>query len=75
MLAGAGTLAGLIGGIVLLTTLAQWGSHTVAQAARLAMFDPLALGALVAGVLGLSLIASAVATRAALRLSIPEALR
>ena len=74
-LAGAGSLAGLVGGILLVTTLAQWGSQTVAQAARLAVFDPVTLGALVAGVLGLSLLASAVATRAALRISIPETLR
>jgi ABC-type lipoprotein release transport system permease subunit len=39
------------------------------------VFDPLQLGAIVVGILGLSVGASAVAVRTALRLEIAEALR
>ena len=55
--------------------LATWGSAAVRLAARLALFDPVTLGAIVAGVLLISLLASAIATRTALRLQITEALR
>ena len=75
VLAAAGAAAGLLGGYLLVAGLARWGSPTVAEAADLAVFSPELLGLLVAGIVLLSLLASGVATRAALRLEIPEALR
>ncbi len=75
VLAAAGGAAGTVGGIAVVTGLARFGSGSVATAAGLALFDPLTLGLLLAGVLLLSLGASAVAARSALRGSIPEALR
>lgn len=75
VLAAAGGVAGVAGGIAVVVGLARLGSGTAATAAGLAIFDPVTLGLLYAGVLFLSLGASAVAARAALRLSIPEALR
>lgn len=75
LLAAAGGVAGTFAGIAVVRGLALWGPGTVAIAAGLAIFDPTTLGLLFLGVLLLSLAASAVATRAALRLSIPEALR
>lgn len=74
-LAGAGAIGGVVGGWAIVTTLATWGSPLVQRAASLAVFDPATLAGLVLGVLGLSLLAGAVATRSALRASIPEALR
>jgi ABC-type lipoprotein release transport system permease subunit len=74
-LAVAGALAGLVGGFVLVESLARWASAAVQEAAALAVFDPIILAELVAGVAGLSLLASALATRSALRLDITEALR
>lgn len=74
-LAAAGIALGVVGGIVAVAVLDQWGSTSVATVARLAVFDPVQLGELAAAVLGLAAILSLVATRAALRLSIPEALR
>lgn len=74
-LAAVGSLGGLAAGVGVVSLLAVWGSSTVAHIARLAIFDPLTLFVLVLGVTALSLPASAVATRAALRLSVPEALR
>jgi ABC-type lipoprotein release transport system permease subunit len=71
----AGALAGLLGGYLLVESLARWATAAVQEAAQLAVFDPLILAELVAGVAGLSLLASALATRAALRLEISEALR
>jgi putative ABC transport system permease protein len=74
-LAAVGSLLGVVGGYLIVTALATWGSAAVQEAARLALFDPVTLGAIVAGVLILSLLASAVATRSALRIEITEALR
>ena len=74
-LAAMGSLGGLAAGVGVVSLLAVWGSATVAHIARLAIFDPVTLVVLVLGVTALSLPASAVATRAALRLSVPEALR
>jgi putative ABC transport system permease protein len=71
----AGAAAGLVGGFLLVESLARWASAAVQEAARLAVFDPVILTELVAGVAGLSLLASALATRSALRLEITEALR
>ncbi|HEV2165553.1 MAG TPA: ABC transporter permease, partial [Thermoplasmata archaeon] len=74
-LAGPGALGGVLAGWAMVELLARFGSPTVEAAVGLAVFDPLELVLLVAGVLGFSLVASLGATRAALRLSIPEALR
>jgi putative ABC transport system permease protein len=75
VLALLGAVAGLLGGYVVVESLARWATSTVQEAAQLAVFDPVTLGAIVAGVVGLSLLASAVAVRAALRVEITEALR
>jgi ABC-type lipoprotein release transport system permease subunit len=75
VLAGLGAAAGLLGGYVLVSSLAVWASATVAEAASLAVYSPALLGGLVGGILLLSLLASGVATRAALRIEIAEALR
>jgi hypothetical protein len=74
-LALLGSAVGLVGGYLIVEGLARWGSAAVQVAARLALFDPVTLGAIVLGVLVLSLLASAVATRSALRVEITEALR
>jgi putative ABC transport system permease protein len=75
VLALLGAVAGLLGGYAVVESLARWATSTVQEAAQLAVFDPVTLGAIVAGVAGLSLLASAVAARAALRIEITEALR
>jgi putative ABC transport system permease protein len=75
VLALLGSLVGLLGGYLIVEGLATWGSATVQLAARLAIFTPVTLAAIVAGVLALSLLASAAATRTALRIEITEALR
>jgi len=74
-LALMGAAAGVIGGYLIVEALAAWTSSAVQEAAQLAVFDPVILGELVAGVAGLSLLAGAVATRTALRMPISEALR
>ncbi|MFI5412991.1 MAG: ABC transporter permease [Candidatus Lutacidiplasmatales archaeon] len=75
VLAVAGAVVGLIGGYLIVESLAKWSTDTVQEAAQLAIFDPVVLGELVAGVVALSLLAGAIATRAALREPIAEALR
>jgi len=75
LLATVGAAAGVVAGYAIVEALAAWASAAVQEAAQLAVFDPLLLGELVAAVIGLSLLASAVATRAALRTEITEALR
>ena len=75
VLAGAGSVVGVVGGYVIVESLATWATSTVQEAAKLAVFDPVLLAELVLGVLGLSLLAGAVATRRALRIEITEALR
>ena len=74
-LAAAGAAVGILGGVALVVALQRWAGPTVQTATRLAIFDPVTLLLLGLGVVALSLLASAVATRSALRLSIPEALR
>jgi MacB-like periplasmic core domain/FtsX-like permease family len=74
-LALAGSVVGVVGGYVIVEALAAWGSSAVQEAARLAVFVPTTLAALVVGVVALSLAASAVAVRVALRVDISEALR
>jgi len=75
VIAALGGIAGVAGGWVIVTALATFATSTVQEAARLALFVPSTLATIVAGVLALSLLASAVATRAALRIQIAEALR
>jgi ABC-type lipoprotein release transport system permease subunit len=75
LLAGAGALAGVIAGYAIVAVLATDGTSTVQEAARLAVFAPILLAELVVGIVVLSLAASAVATRSALRIEIAEALR
>lgn len=70
-----GAVTGVLGGFLIVKGLATWASETVQEAAQLAVFDPVLLGELVAGVVGLSLLAGSVATRSALRIEISEALR
>ncbi len=74
-LAGVGGIGGVIGGWVLIEGLARYGSPTVQAAVGYAIFNPVEIATVVAGVLVLSLVASLAATRAALKISIPEALR
>jgi ABC-type lipoprotein release transport system permease subunit len=75
LLALLGGAVGLLGGYVIVEALATWATSTVQEAARLAVFDPTVLTELLIGVVGLSLLASGVATRSALRTEISEALR
>lgn len=70
-----GAVGGLVGGIVAVLLLARFASGAVATAAGLAVFDPATLGWVAFGVVGMAALASAGATRASLRLSVPEALR
>jgi ABC-type lipoprotein release transport system permease subunit len=75
LLGGVGAVAGIIGGVGIVLYLARFGGGAVATAARLSVFDPVLLGVIGLSVVGLGGVASLAATRAALRLSIPEALR
>ncbi len=75
LIAGVGAVAGTVAGYVLVASLARWATSTVQEAASLAVFDPITLAALGAGVVGLSVLAGSVAIRAALRVEITEALR
>jgi putative ABC transport system permease protein len=75
LLGGAGTACGLAAGWVVVELFGKYGSSSVQLAVSYADFDPVTLGALVLGVLALSMLASLGATRTALKLSIPEALR
>lgn len=74
-LAAAGAAGGIVLGYLLVRLLAQESTSAVRAAASLAVFDPVLLGALALGVLGLGALASTAATRAALRLDVSEALR
>lgn len=74
-LAAVGSVVGVAGGYLIVAALAAWGSSAVQDAARLAVFVPATLAALVLGVVALSLAASAAAVRVALRVDITEALR
>lgn len=75
LLAVLGGVTGVVAGYVVVASLARWATAAVQEAASLAVFDPVVLSGIVAGVVGLSLLASAVASRAALRANIAEALR
>ncbi len=74
-LAASGVVGGVIGGWILVEGLARFGPPEVQAAVDLAVFDWSELGLLGVAILALSLVASLAATRAALRLSLPEALR
>jgi ABC-type lipoprotein release transport system permease subunit len=74
-IAVTGAVAGVVAGWVVVAALAAYGSSTVREAARLAVFDPVLLAELVVGIVALSLLASSVATRAAFRVPVVEALR
>jgi len=75
VLAASGAGLGVVGGYLLVEALASWGSSTVREAAGLAVFSPIELAEIVLGLVALSLLASVVAARAALRVDIVEALR
>lgn len=75
LLSVLGALTGILAGYLVVEGLATWATSTVQEAAALARFDPTVLAEIALGVAGLSLLASAVASRAALRLEIGEALR
>ena len=75
VLAVLGSIAGILAGYFVVEGLATWATSTVKEAAQLAVFDPVILAEIAAGVAGLSLLASAAATRSALRVDIVEALR
>ncbi len=75
LLASLGGVLGVVGGYLIVRALATWASADVQLAAQWAIFDPGTLVAIVLGVLALALLASGVATRAALRIEITEALR
>ncbi len=74
-LAALGVATGVLSGYLIDTVLARYAGGAVATAASLAVYDPVILGAIAAGVLGLAALVSLFASRAALRLNIPEALR
>jgi putative ABC transport system permease protein len=72
---GGGALLGVLFGWALVRGLAYDPNSAVQEAVGLAVFDPVELVALVLAFLLLSAAASLTAIRAALRLSLPEALR
>ncbi|MGP8077274.1 MAG: ABC transporter permease [Thermoplasmata archaeon] len=74
-IAGGGAVAGLAAGYLVVAGIATYGTSTVQEAARLAVFAPTPLAELLLGIVALSLLAGAVATRAAFRLPVVEALR
>ena len=75
LLAIAGAAVGLLAGYLVVEGIATWATSTVQEAAQLAVFEPVLLAEIAAGVVGLSLLASAVAARSALRVDSVEALR
>jgi hypothetical protein len=75
VLAGVGALVGVGAGYLLVEGLATWATSTVQEAAQLAVFVPLTLAEIVAGVVGLSALAGSWASRVALRVELAEALR
>jgi putative ABC transport system permease protein len=75
LLGAGGAGLGIAVGYVVVRFLGAYGSTAVASVANLAVFNPVELASLAAGVVGLSALLSLAATRAALRLSIAGALR
>ncbi|MCI4334656.1 MAG: hypothetical protein L3K04_03390 [Thermoplasmata archaeon] len=74
-LGAGGAALGVVAGIVVVRVLAAYGSPAVSAVAQLAVFDPVQLLGIAAAVVAVAMLLSLAATRAALRLSIPEALR
>lgn len=74
-LAAVGILGGTALGAIVISVLASYGSGAVKQAASLATYNPILLGAIAAAVLAFAFVASGLAARAAMRLDIVEALR
>lgn len=70
-----GVVVGIAGGVTTVALLARYGSGTVSDIARLAVFSPVELGLLAVALVALALLASALPVRRALRLSLPEVLR
>ncbi|MCI4365124.1 MAG: ABC transporter permease [Thermoplasmata archaeon] len=75
VIASLGAVVGIAAGYLVVEGLATWAHSTVQEAARLAEFVPLTLTELAGGVVGLSLVAGALAARSALRIDLAEALR
>ena len=71
----AGALGGYVSGALCILLLARYGQGAAATAAQLAVFDPATLVPLAVAIVGLAALAGLVATRAALRIPITEALR
>jgi putative ABC transport system permease protein len=74
-LGAAGALGGYLSGALCIFLLARYGQGAAATAAQLAVFDPATLVPLAVAIVGLAAMAGLVATRAALRIPITEALR
>ena len=74
-LGASGAVGGFIAGAIGIELLARYGQGAAATAAQLAVFDPATLGLLAFAIIGLASLAGLAATRAALRIPIPEALR
>lgn len=75
LLAVYGASVGLIAGYAMVEAIATWATSSVREAAQLAVFVPLTLAELTAGVIGLSLLAGGWAARGALRIDLAEVLR
>ncbi|MCI4336672.1 MAG: hypothetical protein L3K17_05685 [Thermoplasmata archaeon] len=75
LLAGTGAGLGVLAGYLVVASLQRWGTADVAAIAGLATWVPTTLGLLILGGIALSLPASGLATRAALKLSVAESLR
>lgn len=74
-LAGEGVVGGVASGVLVIVLLSRYGTGSVRLAASLAVFDPVTLGLLGLGVVGLGLLAGLAALRRALTLDLPEVLR
>jgi hypothetical protein len=75
VLAASGAAVGVLTGFLMVEALATWGTSTVQEAAQLAVFVPVTLAELAAGIIVLSLLAGGWASRTALRIDLAEALR
>lgn len=74
-IAALSAVLGTVVGVLVISYLATYGTGAVQEAASLARYDVPLLTAIALGVLGLAALASLLATRAALRLDVAEALR
>lgn len=75
LIAAVSAAIGTLVGILVISYLATYAGGAVQEAASLAQYDVPLLSAIALGVLGLAAAASLIATRAALRLNLGEALR